>query len=358
MSRKERAFRRPPLINQEKRVRRLGRKLDTLLGQGTFKNPIGLKSEVEIIDHEDDLAMLIANERQYLGASQESQIHLNIFNLLSSWGASEAELIELMQNMSKQKGQDRINLYLQGVTPFLKGDRGRAIVIQNIASSYRRLKYHYEDEFDEILNGESEFLKEYGLRNVLKEQLRSQGETLALVRMQIDYLKKKKKKVPDGRYDDRLEHPLVATIETVEGVESADTETSTAVEEHFGLFGWEVFWTTRKFSDSAGPLVQLPTDSRRTFVESLERINRGKQIFQIKSESVASCIEMWDIPEYRQRAQGSRFKWGPDYVREWSKLVRGPVRIMVKSDGEAKKLIFFAADRDTVYRGIFAGMSS
>ena len=374
MERKKPAhLRRMPGINLDKLIESAGRGVDSFSRTEGRKPKVSLVSQEKVLEGENDLSMLVVNERQYTGAVNSNQAILRIVRMMSAWGAGEELLWDTVKSQSKNSnmsGAEMIRALAPSANALFRGDSAKVKIFRANMDVLIRSKTNYVDELDEFIMQNPELLGTFSIADSLGEQLRSKGETLSLIRMQIDFLKRKQR---EERAQRQTPKKVQATViktepetlpdETLPAGEGITEQTQAEREplqrqEPFGLAGWKVYWTDAKFSDNPNQLVEMPTDSKDAFVSKLEEINAGKKAFQIKTGSVASCIEMWAVPEFRRRAMLSRFKWGPSYVRDWSKLVRGPVRIMVNSDEAEKRLVFFAADRDTVYRGVFAGMSS
>lgn len=337
---------------------------DILRIGSTFEHAVPLTTQEQILANEDDLQMLLVNQKQYASAVNFDQAFLTWLRMLKAWGMSEEEIVGMGREFGS--GSNVLAIVKDSMPRWQQlagGDKTRWQLLMVVYNSLIKTPVIYRDELDDFLDQNPEILVGISHLDILDEQWRSQRETLGLIRLQIDFLKRKQRQERRARQTPKkvrevVSRPEQPVPETVPAEETRALMVEPLLVEPFALSDWRVYWTEVKFSDSPNQLVELPTDSREAFHASLEEINTGRKHFQIKTTSVATCIEMWPIPEFRKRAILSRFKWGPSYIRDWSKLVRGPVRIMVKSSEEEKRLVFFAADRDTVYRGVFAGMSS
>lgn len=368
MSRKERPLRRITGLNPDRIIERVGQRQDKVRREilRKIEQATELTPQEEILEREDDISMLIRNERQYATAVGHTRSELMLWRMLKSWGMPDEELRTLLPDPNKPTAQ----IFRRSMTrigQLTKRSRERERLFSVAGDALIKAPRFYKDELDILIDENPHLTEGISFLDITEEQLRSKEETLALIRLQIDFLKEKQrrertqkiraekeqKKVRQQKLEAQVETP-VTELQSV----ASEEKPLTGEPEQFGLSDWRVWWTDTKFSDNPNHLIEMPTDSREDFLLRLEEINTGKRAFQIKTSSVANCVEMWGIPEFRQRAQSSRFRWGPDYVRDWAKLVRGPVRIMMNSNEETKRLIFFAADRDTVYRNVFAGMSS
>lgn len=367
MSGKERLPRQKRLTENQL-VRLAGRagEQTTALLQRKTAQAAELTHQETILENENDLQMLQRNEREYIDAVTLNQAYLTMMKMAKSWGDSDEEVSGIYWIFKKGEKIEREDFEAAARDYSLgqnrqNAERGRLFDSQ--LSILKRIHRFYKDDYDQIIMQLIEDDPTSPVIDLVAEEVRSQRETLGLLRLQINYLRdQRRKELKERKARDRqksgAKENLVDQVETLRPTIEISKEDILEIEEPFGLSGWQVFWTDTKFSDNPNHLIEMPTDSREAFLLRLEEINTGNRAFQIKTGSVANCVEMWGIPEFRQRAQTSRFSWGPSYVQDWAKLVRGPVRIMMNSNEEAKRLIFFAANRDTVYRGVFAGMSS
>lgn len=358
MSSKERAL--GPLIERQ-------RKKTLVENRGIrakARAAVGLLSSEAVLIDEDDLAILKKNEREYTQAVFQNRLILGICKGLRTVGQDEANLRDIYLEMT-QTGFSLDKVEEAALEVFEEGNSSNEKQKYRILSIYHeqlsKIPRFYEDEYNDLIN---QLLKEGGdlsIVDLVDEQVRVQWETLALVRLQIEYLKKQKqreRKVLEARQREEMRLARQRKDVVYEPQEAPLQEISAPVEEEpFVLSGWQVFWTDVRFSRDANHLTPMPTNSKGEFVAALDRVNLGHRKFQIKPQSVVSCLETSVDPAMKQRLRTARFKYGPEHVREWSKLPRGGSRIMVNSDEGKKVMVFFACDRDVVYRGIFAGMS-
>ena len=373
MSRKERKDRMPGRLgfNVDRAIKRQGRKLDEVLAQTTAKIRLAreLTPQDEILQNEDDLSMLALNQREYTSAVLHNQADLSLHQMFKMWGGSEEEIKEIVKSNQGKGSTEATKAAMSFGAKFLAGDKRRLSLFNTVFKALISAPRFYKDELDVLVDEHPDLAEGVSDIELLEGKLRSERETLALIRMQIDYLKKKQKEARRAAQTPKKDR----TVKTVgslglEVAVTADmpTEPEQPIVDHekvikrepYGLSNWRVFWSSVKFSDSKNHLRQLPTDSHNAFLESLEEINKGKREFRIKTSSVVSCMEMWEIPEYRDRVMAARLRWGPPQVLDWGKIVRGDVRIYAKNNEENREVIFFALDRDEVYRHIFAGMST
>lgn len=347
----------------KKALARVARRADDYISGIARQNreSTALTPQAEVLEQEDDLAMLALNQKQYLGAIQYNQIYLNLLRMLDSWGIADSEREVFMKTISAKSTSDALVDTKQKYVAILR-DKVKVQMIGAMVKSLARVPRIYEDELDVLIKEDPELAGGIPYADLVAEKLRTERETLALIRMQIDFLKeqgKKEREQKSAPKDAQIEvKPLVQdTVEAVQE-EPKQVQAEIAPATPFGLVGWKVFWTDTKFSDNPNHLVQLPTSSKADFLAALEEINTGRKRFRIKTSSVASAMEMWDLKEFRDKVLVSRYRWGPEHVRQWGKIVRGGVRILVKNFEDEKKVIFSAVDRDEVYRHVFAGMSS
>lgn len=366
---KDRRVNRGPGVNFEKRVVQAGRRIiennaRLLEMRGSV---VALSPQEQILEREEDLQMLMTNERQYSDSLRQKTGVERVFGVLKSWGMSQDEVVSFRQGEDETMADLMGRLMPAAERLFLK-DRQRIVVYKSIVDPLMKIKVFYSDEIDDFVTKNPDLFADIPRGEITAEQIRTQQETLALIRMQIDHLKsKKKEEKKERKKQDKLQSkkgksPLTVSInepvalESDEGtVESQAPQAATEAkaQEPFGLSNWKVYWTDARFSTSPNQLVEMPTSTRDEFFSAMDELNAGRKHFQIKASSVAACLEMWDIKEFRDKAQGAKFRFGPQILRDWAKIVRGGVRIMINADEEAKRIVFFASDRDAVYaRGI------
>lgn len=357
----------------EKKLRIPSKKFETKLDSRVYKYTDSLRKKADhsaplvpqeaVLNDEDDLQALQRNENEYKAALSQNQLILTMLKTKKTWDSSSEKTLSNLwlgikgkEEMDEDENEDVAEAKLSH-----DPEISRLQLVQ--LNSLAKIKRFYSDDYDFIIERMLRDKSGLSIIDLVSEEVRSQRETHDLLRLQLDYLREGKKKEGAGSskiqtipQENDLEKPKEVSESVGEPVVSPEKITDS--EKPFGLREWQVFWTNVRFSDNPNQLTELPTDSHESFLGKLEEINAGRKRFQIKTTSVASCMEMWAIPEFRKKALTSRFKWGPEYVKHWVKIVRGPVRIMVNSNEQTKKIIFFAADRDSVYRGVFAGMSS
>jgi hypothetical protein len=360
MSKKEKTVIRVFHVKESKVESRINKTVSQVKNIAAQATP--LTSEKIIFNNEEDLALLLNNEKEYRAALSRNQTIHTMLCMDKSWySRSGKDLANLWLELKGKKDieddadEEDKDIVEDETSTDLEKKRLMRVQMDNLM----KIKISYSDECDEIIE---QMLREdpnVPLISLVSEQLRSQRETYGLLNLQIDYLKRKKRKERSELLKAHLALQKKNSEKPKENLESSEQaplsqEKILKIEDEkpFGLKGWQVYWTNVRFRDNKNQLVELPTDSYKNFLDKLKEINAGGKRFQIKTASVASCIEMWNIPEIRRRALTSRFKYGPEYMRDWAKLLRGPVRILVKSDDVNKRLVFFAGDHDYAYDGL------
>lgn len=188
------------------------------------------------------------------------------------------------------------------------------------------------------------------IEEIYKEILRSRGESIELLKMQIEWLV-----APQGM----PELPLTPRVEeqTVP-VASPDLEISEAVIQaeqlptrDYPLFGWDLFWTRTHWSSDPNHLASLPTMTRADTLKSLTEVARGE--ISIKPASILRALEFHLQKDIVQRALSARNRYGPEGIKDWVKIKRGRDRIFfLIPQPDQHRAIVFAGGRDIAYRHI------
>ena len=187
--------------------------------------------------------------------------------------------------------------------------------------------------------------------------MRIQGERVDLLGMQVAMLHEEKRKTRrlNKKESERLRREAKKPVIEQFGLEEIHQSTSlTDPQVMFDvpfLPEWNVYWTTRFFSSTQNHLVNLDGSSRSTVLEEVKKLGQGQ--ISIRPQSILSALEFHLRKDVVQRALSMRNKYGPDGIKDWVKIKRGSDRIfLLVSEGVENQLVFFAAGRDVVYRGI------
>lgn len=118
------------------------------------------------------------------------------------------------------------------------------------------------------------------------------------------------------------------------------------------LSDWQIYWTSRFWSDNPNHLARIDTTNRDETISQIENI-AGHEI-SVGAKSVLRALEfhLHDRDKI-QRALATRNKYAPEEIRRWVKVKRGKDRIGILIDEEKPHTaIFFVGGRDIVYRGL------
>ena len=177
------------------------------------------------------------------------------------------------------------------------------------------------------------------LDDLYLEAICARQETVGLLRLQIEWLQQHDAEdIPaQGENRDELHPPPPVDIMPPPSVTP------------FPLQDWKLHWTTRRWSTEPQYLVRIPTNSRDEALAHIKSTLFGE--IMIKPVSVLNALEFYLRQDVLQRAMASRLKYVPEYMRDWIKIKRGRDRmlLLVPEEGRA---IFFAGNRDEIYRNI------
>lgn len=180
--------------------------------------------------------------------------------------------------------------------------------------------------------------KDIPLDDLYLEAIRAGKETVGLLQLQIEWLQecKTEEKPTQDEHSDELQLPAPVSL-------PQPTEVPFALQE------WELHWTTRHWSAEPQHLVRIPTTSKDEALAHIKRALFGEVM--VKPVSVLNALEFYLRQDVLQRAMASRLKYVPEYTRDWIKIKRGRDRmlLLVPEEGRA---IFFAGNRDEIYRNI------
>lgn len=180
------------------------------------------------------------------------------------------------------------------------------------------------------------------LEDLYFEAIRSTGENAALLQLQIDWLTEQASK----NAPEQLVQPLVVTEE--DKLQPPAFELGEAIAaDHYPLTNWRLYWTTHHWSMDPHHLVNISTVSREVAFEQLQAQLFGEVM--VKPLSVLRALEFHLGKNILQRALSARLRYVPEDVRKWAKVKRGRDRIFIRVP-EENQAIFFAGNRDTIYR--------
>lgn len=306
-----------------------------------------------ILDKEDDLRYLEVARQQFHRSYIHDGLILETFKIYREIGVSEEELRSTLLDSS---GAFSI------LFPYLaRANRFQASRLKGIAGVMQKQKTLYEDEDDKAI---IEMIREgtdISIVDLLSEKTRTRGEDVALLDIQAEWLKGKKRQERKEkmhqvkRLDIRDIREVDQEPQTIDSNEehSLDIPLGDLLEKDKGLEleGRELFWTRRFFSNEPDHLVAVGTESRSAAIDEISQLSRGQ--VSIKPGSLLGALEFHLQKDVIQRALATRNKYGPEWIRDWVKIKRGDDRIfLLIGESELNRIIFFAAGRDVVYRGI------
>ncbi len=313
-----------------------------------------------ILNSENELALLLREQQNYQKAIASDRILLDGCKIFLKAGISSEQVRSLMVDPGSSSGI-LTTAIRDGDPNVYQAYRGRQ---NEIWAHMTKGKVLFVDEDDELF---LELMKEGELEplDLLAEHVRSRTEALALIGMQIEWLREQNRQKRKGK---KVEHQALQKAKTQKAqvkvnpvlVTEPSLETSPLskpeiqlpeVSENFLLSDWELFWTKRFFSDDPNHLVPIPTQNRASTVQALSELSRGQ--VSIRTASIVSSLEFHLRKDKLQRALASRMRYGPEGIKDWIKLKRGKDRIlMLIPDTKTPRAIFFAANRDVVYTGV------
>lgn len=330
-----------------KRAQKMFRRSKRLLKAYNFPQSQVLTPIDRILDNEDDFKLLTMEQRRYREALTSDRTFLSLYQTMTRCGFSD----DYMRKVLFQPSADNLIVDLLAIIDPEKLKK-EAQTLRTLFASYARINKDYSDEDDEYM---FELFKEetIGVDDVLREYIRSRSENLSLIDLQIDWLKKEKKR--DRKAKQHQPKPVifsqdVSPIQIVEQQpKSIDPEPSEEDNSDFLLNGWDLFWTKSYYSTEDNHLEPVPTDRRLASIQELDRLGR-KQI-SVKPSSVIKALEFHLRRDVIQKSLAARNKYGPEGVRDWVKIKRGRDRIFLYiPDPNQARAIFFVAGRDEVYK--------
>lgn len=260
----------------------------------------------------------------------------NYFTILMNTGVSDGTVRTHLLNCDRED----YNPYEYHVAIRHEADNSKFMRSFSILAQLER-KIQRSKRF--LLEGDSELytrmLQDKTVRavDIYGEITRSLEETAGLLQLEIDWLVDCERK----RFTSHSQEDVIEDKPDKVLVESD--------EDPFLLSNWDLYWTNRHWSMEDSQLVKIPTGSRKEAVEYTRTITLGEVM--IKPGSIVRALEFYLQKDIIQRALSSRLRHVPDYIKEWIKIKRGRDRILLAVPEEGRA-IFFAGNRDVIYRNI------
>lgn len=309
------------------------------------------KSVSTLLDNEDDF--LIYKNELALSAKLEAlqRINYQIYRLTMQAGVCEETYRRsLIVEMPGQTIYDRQEVATMLVSEIdLRRARNVAPLIQTLRAQFKRFNIRTNPSVEEA--AEALLLltdRNIPLDDLMKESIRSRHETTELIRMQVNWLEDERKKAKAQARQKPAELQVEASPDEPEIITpKIDTIKDQQEEREFILLGWDLFWTTRHWSKEPNHLIPIPTTSREAALEVFDQISRGE--IMVRPSGVLKTLELHMRKDVIQQALATRMKYGPEERRGWIKIRIGRDRVLL-SIPENHKAIFFAGNRDSIYR--------
>lgn len=312
-----------------------------------------LNNVEEIVDDEREIEVLQKDLSDYNNAQAFTKNRLMYHNIWMICGLSEQTARNfLIPSTNLESVQMRA--MSEANTSKLKANMPMIINLQNII---HRSKIYEDEEEREIVKHLS--IGGATVKEIFREIIRARQASIELIEMQIDYLKEKemeekKKKKVDLELARMIEEEKTKKLEGVEDVVVQELPAAVAEIEPVKppLADWQIYWTSRFWSDNPNHLARIDTQDRDATVVQIE--NTAGHEASIGSKSVLRALEfhLHDRDKI-QRALATRNKYAPEEIRRWVKVKRGKDRIGILIDEQKPQTaIFFVGGRDIVYRGL------
>ena len=304
-------------LNRQRR-RRQGRIRREMAKTASKRGVTTLRNLETILNEEDDLAVYQRELIDHQNALVVSRIDLKFHRLYTAMGVSDETLrLSILANIP---GQTQYDLVEVGQRKRAEMHPGKYKANSRLMLNLQRIQQKHRTYFAEDVDVWAELVsdKTILLEDLWVEYVRITQETVELLRLQVDWLKEKEPKVK-GKPE-----VLVAGWEPefTEIPEQADS-----LPEPFGLEGWSIFWTDKRWSIDPKHLVAIPTTQRAEALNRLEQIMAGEVM--IKPNSILRALEFHLQKDIIQRAFATRLKYVPADMREWVKIKRGRSRILL-----------------------------
>lgn len=315
--------------------------IEKLNKPGRFK----LTAAEEVINREDDLLHLKKQLKEYTITQHTRIIGYNCYRLLKSHGFTDEQAKKAFV-LDERNPNNKNTVY-----PFLLSlpSSKRWHVwhqYQVLYSGFAREKFYVDEEELEF----SKMVWQDGLSvdDFFKESIRVRQAHIDLFRMQIDWLKKKKK------YEKKYGKPEEVVYEQAEetSIENRNLHEILEIEDNkpFELTGWELYATNKRWSLNPNHWEKIPTDSFKQAVNTYARVGRG--LYTVQPERIIKGLVLHlGRKDIMQRALDTRSKL--TYVKDWIRIREGVDRVGIYiPDKEKKMAVFFSAHRRHVYDGL------
>ncbi len=341
---------------EARRIVRISTKFIELMPGRSSLTPIDT-----VLEQESDLTFLTREQNKYRSALTVDVSAFQLLRLYSQVGFSEGYIrdafIDIFSGKKREvKTEEIFNLNI------LRLNQG---LIDNFLNTIQHSRVVYRDEDDEDILRFIEEDTDIPILDLLREKVRIQGERVDLLGLQVAYLKEEerktkklaKKPTQKPNKGKKTKDPIRKTLEDGLILTEQNSQESTVLTDSTLEFDnpflppWKVFWTTRFFSAEPNHLVELNCGSRTAVLEDVQRLGQGQ--ISIRPQSILSALEFHLSKDLIQRALSMKNKYGPEGIKDWVKIKRGNDRIFLFLEEELEnRLVFFAAGRDIVYRGI------
>lgn len=323
-------------INLGRKGERIWNKAENLMNNVTVperETVIIASSDSLFAEEREDIAFYSEELDIFKSAIEKAQTGKQMFTVIKNIGVPEVVIRDAVA-ASTYEGYDRNN-FLKAIAVhanprlFVKSK----VILVNLGkkiSSYPRYIMEENELYQSMLRDTSLSFKEvYDLyTNYLQE-------TSDLLELQIEWIRE--------RIDEQMK-----SDDSKESNESEESERSEE-EVPFLLQDWDLSWTNNPWSMESRHLVGISTGSRDKTLEQISSVSLGE--IMVKPGSILRALEFHLQKDIIQRALSARLSHVPDYMKDWVKIKRGRDRIFLTIPEEGKA-IFFAANRDNIYRNI------
>lgn len=290
----------------------------------------------------DDIAVCNQELKDYEFAQTLTELNLKLLRIFKVVGLPDKSIRTYYRSFTEENVPQRAFVNLLGQAHPDKLKQHRKAFVDYDTKRARALRGNNGrvvlDEESKQIFADLIKLEDIPLEEVFKEIQRSRAESIDLLKMQIDWLKRS----PADEYPEEI---VVVEPETME---SEKVEPEVEQKQAFPLADWNLFWTTSHWSADPSHLVPISTTSKETALDEFTNASRGE--ISIKPASVLNALEFHLQKSVIQRALATRNKYGPVGIRDWVKIKRGKDRIFFLVSEENRNAVFFAAGRDRVYR--------
>lgn len=337
-------------------------KLDRHTAKAIRKPQVELAPSATLLDNSDDIAMYQEELRNYKNVQHFDRLNSDMTKLLLRIGVPEKIIREpalrhLIGGPEAIKTEDYFIASLYANPIKLKA---AARELHKYHQMYRQLKVRFVDQ-DAIFTAQYFQQLDLPITDYLEEILRSRGETIELIKMQIDWLSTPVvESAPTPQVDLATEASTTAEMVidpnadidwkfhyTPSPVMQQDQPDPT--KKGYVLVDWQLHWSKIPWSKNPNHWVPITSQSRLATINELEKIARGD--ISVKPTSVVGALEYYMRKDVIQRALSARNKYVPEEIADWVKIKRGSDRIALFLPAE-DQMVFFAANRDIAYRNL------